>query len=89
MRLPPLRGQTRNENDNMSYYLLSSNPVDNMNIIYNKMLIEARSKNWISQKEYDYLVVCNPVFRVSYMLPKIHKDVFDLLSSTPHFGTHS
>ncbi len=37
-----------------------------MKRICNEMLID---ENWISQKEYDYLVVRNPVLPVFYMLP--------------------
>ncbi len=64
---------------NPEYYLaLTANPLESMTIQLTNFLSTAKDNNWISQKEYDFLLCKDPRVPSFYMLPKIHRNLESL-----------
>lgn len=59
--------------DNREYYQpLPSNPIEQIKSELEEMLKHAKSEDWISKKEHDFLQCKCPRIASFYMLPKIH-----------------
>uniref|UniRef100_A0A3P8RTI8 Reverse transcriptase domain-containing protein n=1 Tax=Amphiprion percula TaxID=161767 RepID=A0A3P8RTI8_AMPPE len=67
----------RQLNDEECYSRLSVNPIDNVKKELLELLDVAKSQNWISNKEYDFLIRDKPRFPCFYMLPKVHKNLMN------------
>lgn len=61
---------------NTEYYSMpASNPMDNMKRELSELLDNAKTQNWISKKEYEFLIYQTPRIPSFYMLPKVHKNL--------------
>lgn len=57
------------------YEQLSMNPIELMKSELRAILSKAKDSNWISDKEFSFLMNENPQMPCFYMLPKIHKNL--------------
>lgn len=68
--------EAKRQLDNSEYYQpLPSNPIDQIKRGLGQILLQAKTEDWITQKEHDFLLSNSPRIPCFYMLPKIHKDL--------------
>lgn len=61
--------------DHETYKKLHLDPTNNYHKALENLLLTAKEKNILSDKEFDYFNVSFPRIPVIYYLPKVHKDI--------------
>lgn len=61
--------------DTQYYSMPLSNPMDNMKRELEQLLNMGKDHNWISKKEYDFLLCQQPCFPSFYMPLKVHRNL--------------
>lgn len=64
--------------NNSEYYLpLPNNPLSTMDVQLGALVEEAKNKQWISDKEANFLLPKHPRLATFYMSPKVHKNLLN------------